>query len=80
MDVSDIYLDMCKTATVIQKEHVIQAWDYYYGSKISKFCDSNPRIFVVSDYTTDGGVYGLGIEKSEQEDYELICWLPRQEM
>ncbi len=75
MAVSEKSVKMFEQATEIQEAHKIEAWDYYWA----KYCDEPFKLWVVSGYCTDSGVYGLGIDEGEQEDYILIAWLPRQD-
>ena len=81
MDTSLKYIKMCKKAVEIQEAHVPMAWDYYYGGKYDYgvWHQDDPTILVASDYCTDSGLYGLGMEEYEREGYTLICWLPRQD-
>ena len=75
MDTTQKYVKMCIQAIDIQNNHKPEAWDYYWAS----YENDPPEIFVISGYTTDCGYYGIGINDIEQEDYNLIAWLPRQD-
>lgn len=82
MDCGNIYIKMCEKAVEIQSTHISKAWDYYYGGRkmfSGEWYDGDPTILVTSNYCTDSGYYGLGMKDHEREDYELICWLPRQD-
>jgi len=81
MKIDKKYIKMCEKAEEIQKKWKPQEWDYCYC--YGEF----GGVVVLSEYETDGGVYGHGIE-----DGKIICtdidymereikhiWLPRQD-
>ena len=79
MDSGNIYIKMCEKAVEIQKQHNIQAWDYYYSEGRKSYNEEPFLIRVVSGYCTDNGFYGLGMDEDEQTNFNLIAWLPRQD-
>jgi hypothetical protein len=79
MDTSPEYLLMCEKAYPVLGTRRPQSWDWWCMVSISR-CDEvrhEPEVLCISEYETDGGLYGPSVESLT--GYELLYPVWRQD-